>query len=410
MNLKIFSLFTISLITLISCSEYKDPSNDTLDIKEKITKNDSFEIRRKKNLNSANQLKFQTGKLRQNDKNTETYVKLHEHNELIKIVDNEWPEQDIEATYNIIKDSKNNVVAITEIPYSQSGDWSISVTHYFNEEGKTLLTERNISSFYADEENSVFKSGKLYHETLISYFDNKFNKIKQEYLLTDDKDRKLINPKGDNSNLLSDFKNYPNYSTLINSKKLKFTKSMSVSSEKIEDFYFPILDTDLYYNWDKISIIKRIRFEKEGSNYIEYSSNIYQSENVVANSITKLRVDKNKLLCLSEDNWSVATGEKTVINNPPKIIFKIPKKGHYTNWEVVLSKNEIHHYTAEWATDVFNGNNVEILKITRLPVLREKTYSRTISYYLKGIGLYRITTFNNDTGEEKTQFSLMSHD
>lgn len=59
------------------------------------------------------------------------FVKLLEKEELVQIGKGEFP-YGIETTYNILKDKSGHIIATIELPYSASGDWNITLTHYFD--------------------------------------------------------------------------------------------------------------------------------------------------------------------------------------------------------------------------------------------------------------------------------------
>jgi hypothetical protein len=65
------------------------------------------------------------------------------------------------------------IVVAEEIPWSESGDWYNTYTHYFDDQGRTIAFER-YSGFFSPErkENSIY------------YFDSMYRLIKKTYKLT----------------------------------------------------------------------------------------------------------------------------------------------------------------------------------------------------------------------------------
>ena len=89
--------------------------------------------------------------------------------------------------YSELNDS-GRVVMHETIPTSESGDWSATYTHYFDEHGHTIFFK-----FYSSSFNSgcadVLRITKRY------YFDNKFNLIKKEVTYTDKDDKPIKDTK-----------------------------------------------------------------------------------------------------------------------------------------------------------------------------------------------------------------------
>jgi hypothetical protein len=114
----------------------------------------------------------------------EVLVKLVDNDELVKISNGNFPEN-IETTFNILRDSLGKIITISEFPFSESGDWNIILTHYFDKDGKTFAFERQTNFF-----NSICTDGVAY-ETLTEFYNNNFQLIDKDYQLVDEKDNNL---------------------------------------------------------------------------------------------------------------------------------------------------------------------------------------------------------------------------
>ena len=112
------------------------------------------------------------------------FVKFEEKDEAIQIKTDTVPESAI-TTYSILKDSIGKIVAITEFPTSESGDWFIALTHYFDKRGKTFAFERHTGFF-----NSICTDGIAY-ETKIEFYTVNFKLIGKTYELVDEKNKPL---------------------------------------------------------------------------------------------------------------------------------------------------------------------------------------------------------------------------
>jgi len=113
-------------------------------------------------------------------------VKLTGKKTLVPVKNEEWPD-DIEYTYNILNDGSGRVILISQIPFSESGDWFITYTHYFDENGKTYAFEKRTNVFDSD-----VKGGVLY-ETLTKYYQADFREIGRLYTLKDKAGRSIKN-------------------------------------------------------------------------------------------------------------------------------------------------------------------------------------------------------------------------
>jgi len=112
---------------------------------------------------------------------------------LAKMVDNDKPMRiingifpdNVETTFNILKDSLGHIVTVSEFPFSQSGDWNIIFTHYFDKNGKTFAFERQ-TNFY----NSICTDGVAF-ETRTEFYNSDFKLIEKTYKLVDEKNGTL---------------------------------------------------------------------------------------------------------------------------------------------------------------------------------------------------------------------------
>lgn len=111
-------------------------------------------------------------------------VKLVDREELTIIHNGNFPEN-VETTYNILKDSLGHIITVSEFPFSESGDWDITFTHYFEETGKTFAFERKTNFF-----NSVCTDGVAF-ETKTEFYNSNFKSIEKTYKLVNEKKQDL---------------------------------------------------------------------------------------------------------------------------------------------------------------------------------------------------------------------------
>jgi len=111
-------------------------------------------------------------------------AKLVDKDELIQIKNGNFPDN-VETTFNVLKDSLGQIITASEFPFSESGDWYIILTHYFDKDGKTFAFERQTNFF-----NSICTEGVAY-ETQTEFYNSDFQLIDKMYKLVDEKNKTL---------------------------------------------------------------------------------------------------------------------------------------------------------------------------------------------------------------------------
>jgi hypothetical protein len=105
------------------------------------------------------------------------YARVPGKMQAIKVKNEEWPEE-VEASYTILKDASGKVIMILESPFSQSGDWSITYTHYFDDAGNTYAYKKETNVF------DDVKGGVIYG-TQINYYSINFKPLAKSTILLD---------------------------------------------------------------------------------------------------------------------------------------------------------------------------------------------------------------------------------
>ena len=171
---KIALLFTISAVLIASCNSRTDRSESTSRL---VPEPDLIE-----------RLKFQKAAIdtlhNHSKEKIILFVKLANKDELQKITYENFPEN-VETSFSILKDSLGKIITASEIPVSESGDWYIVLTHYFDQNGKTFAFERQTNFF-----NSICTEGVAY-ETKTEYYNDKFELVDSLYKLIDEKNQPL---------------------------------------------------------------------------------------------------------------------------------------------------------------------------------------------------------------------------
>jgi hypothetical protein len=111
-------------------------------------------------------------------------VKIPGKKALVRVKGDQWPDE-IEYTFNILKDHSGKIIFIAQMPYSESGDSNIEYRHYFDEQGKTYAFSGKESIF----DDNV--KGGVVRQTLLKYFDVNSKTINEVYRLTDVNNKEL---------------------------------------------------------------------------------------------------------------------------------------------------------------------------------------------------------------------------
>jgi hypothetical protein len=113
------------------------------------------------------------------------YGQLRDSDSLINVDPSAW-NPEIVRTFWPLVDTQGRVRAITESPVSESGDWVITYTHYFDSVGHTFAFERK-TSFY----NSIC-TPDLAHEIRTQFFAPDGVQLDSVYHLSDAEGKSLL--------------------------------------------------------------------------------------------------------------------------------------------------------------------------------------------------------------------------
>jgi hypothetical protein len=111
-------------------------------------------------------------------------VKVFEQEILKRVIDQQWPEN-IERTFNILKNQNDQIIYIGEFPTSQSGDWSLELKHYFADNGQLIAFEKRLAYFNRE------CTDRAVIERIIEFYDNNFKVIKTSKTLEDNDGKKM---------------------------------------------------------------------------------------------------------------------------------------------------------------------------------------------------------------------------
>jgi hypothetical protein len=178
-------LLAVIIVTITACS-----------VKEE---SDSNKIPLSNSLHTESKVRLQEQKayidtlFRQNREKVRVLIKTSGSDSLTEVLDANWPE-DLVSVFNIFADSSGRIVRISELPQSESGDWSIMYSHYFDKTGKTFAYERRIKTFNnfcpGDEEFD-----QLTDERIIKLYTTSHALVDSTYKMTDEKEQDITSKK-----------------------------------------------------------------------------------------------------------------------------------------------------------------------------------------------------------------------
>lgn len=86
-------------------------------------------------------------------------------------------------SYAIVTDGASRIVRVTEVPVSESGDWYMESTHYFDTTGSTIVMRRH-ASFFNGCTLPASDSSVGVRETVSSYFGPKHRLVRRTFVRT----------------------------------------------------------------------------------------------------------------------------------------------------------------------------------------------------------------------------------
>lgn len=90
------------------------------------------------------------------------------------------------TAYTVLRDEGGTVLLVAAAPFSESGDWDISLVHYFDRAGRTFAFERRASFF-----NSGCTDGVAY-ERATRYYDTTGRETSAVFALQDAQGKDLV--------------------------------------------------------------------------------------------------------------------------------------------------------------------------------------------------------------------------
>lgn len=164
----------------MSCtnSKHKSTSTQSLnvkDIKDVVSKYDSMFRKRDK-------------------RSLKVYVQTKGSNHFVQVTNFSAFPNDVTETLNVIYNNSGTILALKDIPTSESGDYFNTITYYFYDAGNTMAYKTN-SSFFSENCKIKKEDDSRVTEIMTLYFDKQFNTLGKDYSLLDSDHNKVDSSK-----------------------------------------------------------------------------------------------------------------------------------------------------------------------------------------------------------------------
>lgn len=203
-------------------------------------------------LDSLRLIKNETDSLIRSGSQITVLVKLFDNPDLYKVVDGNFPDN-IEITYNILRNKSDKIIWVCEIPTIEIGDRFVAFSHYFNEDGITFAFERQSNGYSMSDELNL-DLGYIY-ETKIKYFEDNLNLLNIDCEVLDEDRNKITT--NDCDNLEYEYKIMENVDEFLKLKKINFQHKVidkTTIKKNHEDYNqtgFLFSDLEYYSNLDE---------------------------------------------------------------------------------------------------------------------------------------------------------------
>jgi hypothetical protein len=328
-------------------------------------------------------------------------------NKLIEVKNRQFPDE-VEITFNLLKDSLGRLCLFKEIPnLTESGDDYIEITHYFDNEGKTFAI--TLVDNYFDEKGVAYW-------TKTTYYDNDFKEIgKVETLL--DKNNKPLKKTEEFEFPMENVEFYANRNLCLKTFDGMQRATLASTLPRIEDFLIPDKDHNkvTYYmptkTGDKSGATRTVYYKKtvQGYDILEASFFEGQTTSIMTSSITFVN---NEARLAKSIRTNMLMTNKHDVFSPSLIFLKVPPKDGTTSWVYNSPEGDKYTCVASWTINsVEEDGVVKDIPVIKVVKTTPSVKAKTVEYYRKGDGLVKEQILSAN-GQASTLFQVysFSHD
>ena len=171
---------------------------------------------------------------------------------------------------------------------------------------------------------------------------------------------------------------------------------MTSKGQSIKDFFIPdtAYNKASFYSPDKTGnrtgMTRVIYYTKNGANYDILDANLFDGKGDASSIITK-----TVQFSATEAKMIRSSANKKQDYNPPKIILKMPAAGQTISWTYSDISGDLIKCTASFTTVTIDGVQKKAIKKIEV-VIGYEDQGKTITYYVKGIGLWKTDLQGSD--------------
>lgn len=283
-------------------------------------------------------------------------------NKLIEIKNGKFPDE-VVTSFNLLKDSLGRLILFKEIPFIESGDDYIEITHYFDTEGKTFAI--TLVDNYFEEKGVAYWTKTTYH-------DGEFKEIGEIETLLDKNNKPLKKS--------SDFE-FP-YTTEFHQNKdlcLKTFEGLQKATlastlPKIEDFLIPDKDHNkvTYFmptkTGDKSGVTRTVYYKKTSEGFDILDARFFESQTTSIGTNSIVFVNNEARLTKSIATNILVTNKHQSFS-PSILLLKVPPKDGTTSWTYTSPEGDKYNCIASWTYDRVKENGevkeIPVLKVTK---------------------------------------------
>lgn len=175
----------------------------------------------------------------------------------------------------------------------------------------------------------------------------------------------------------------------------------------VKDFFIPIVGkNEVKFNTPNTNQTRTIFYVNKNGNYEITDATILGDKSQSISTMTVQFTNNEVEMINSSVTNPFATNKKSNYS-PPSILLKMPANGQTASWTCTEISGDVAECTAGWINITINGAQRKAIKV-------EKTYEglnvKSISYYVKGIGLWKTEASEDGKTEIFDEFTGLSYD
>ena len=156
----------------------------------------------------------------------------------------------------------------------------------------------------------------------------------------------------------------------------------------------------------RTSMTRAIFYIKKGATYEVMDARMFNGKASSIQTMT-LKFSTNEIKMAKSVSTTMMETNKERDYNPPTVIFKMPPLGKTISWMYTTITGDELKCTSSWTTVNVDGVDKKAIKLVQQYV---GLSSKSIEYYVKGIGIYRTDLEGDGTTQTSDKFDGLSYE